>query len=163
MPTAYDYYPVALAVIDRISQGATQTTACHENGCTVAWFKKFVAADRQLVEMLEEADQLGYDALADALLSPENHDLYGTTDPKMAKIFSDNIKWLLAHRDKKRFGDVLEVKHEHTIAFAITDALEQAQLRVTDGMKMIDITPNARPLPPPMDDEDALILAQLMS
>lgn len=163
--TSYDYYPAVLYAIDRISQGSTKTAACDMSNISIATFDKYVAENVELKELLAEAEQRGFDAMADALLQPHNHKVYGMTDPKMAKIVSDNIKWLLSKRAQKVYGDKLEVKHEITLDRAVVDALSRAKDRALQGA-----------LPPPTDtanvieaeyvvvqDEDDADLAYLLS
>lgn len=100
-------------------------------------FNKYVAADEDLKMMLEEAQTVGNDALADALLNPFNNAEYGNTDANKAKLVSDNIKWLLAKRDNKRFGDRIEVKHEVTLDRAITDAMFAGRQRAEQAVQRI--------------------------
>lgn len=127
--SVYDDMPRVIEALSLISQGQTRTKACFTAGISVKSFLAYINADRELAEQMQEALVLGRDAMADALLDPQAHVLYGSTDPKMAKIYSDNIKWLLARLDRERFGDRIDVKQEITLAFAITDELEKARAR----------------------------------
>lgn len=133
MALSYDYYPAVLYAIDRISQGKTKTAACDDANISIAVFDKYVKENTELQEQLREAEQRGFDAMADALLQPHNHKLYGMTDSKMAKIMSENIKWLLSKRAQKVYGDKLEVKHEITLDRAVVDALARAKGRALQG------------------------------
>lgn len=133
MTIPYDYYPAVLYAIDRISQGKTRTSACDEANIDIGTFDRYVKADVELQTMLAEAEQRGHDAMADALLQPFNHRLYGHTDPKMAKVMSDNIKWLLGKRASKQYGEKLEIKHEITLDRAVVDALSRAKNRAMQG------------------------------
>lgn len=154
---AYDAYPTAIAIIDRISQGLTVSKACRERNVRPSWFKKLVDSDAELGRLLLDAEVDGNDALADSLLDLDSRDsLYSSTDPKMLKQYADNVKWLLGHRDRKRFGDSVEIKHEHTLAFVVTDALDQARARISNAM--IDVTP--KQIAAPIDD--AAILDELL-
>lgn len=131
--TTYDYYPAVLYAIDRISQGLTKTAACDAANISIATFERYVAESGELKDMYTEAEQRGFDAMADALLQPFNHKDYGHTDPKMAKVMSDNLKWLLSKRASKVYGDKLEVKHEVTLDRAVVDALSRAKDRALAG------------------------------
>lgn len=130
----YDLYPLVLQALDKISQGVPETTAVNEVAVegrvafSVRQFKKAINDDKELMFSYQESLQLGYDALAAALLSPETG-RFGTTDVKKMKVYSDNIKWYLEKLDSKRFGQKVEVKQEVTVAFAITDQLERARAR----------------------------------
>lgn len=131
--SSYDYYPAVLYAIDQISQGRTKTAACDASNISISTFDKYIAENGELKDLLTEAEQRGFDAMADALLQPHNHKTYGMTDPKMAKIMSDNIKWLLSKRAQKVYGDKLEVKHEITLDRAVVDALSRAKDRALQG------------------------------
>jgi hypothetical protein len=129
MSLTYDYYPAVLYAIERISLGATKTRACDEANITIATFDKYVEKDAQLQEMLSEAVTRGNDAMADALLDPVGNEMYGQEDPKVMKIVSDNIKWLLGKRDQKRFGDKVQVDVNVTADRAIVEALQAGRRR----------------------------------
>lgn len=129
MTTPYDYYPVILHIIDQISQGHTRTGACDSNGIRIPLFEQYVKNDPQLTELLMEAETRGYDAMADALLRIDNHGIYGCSDPKMAKVISDNIKWLLSKRKSKEYGERITINHNLTADKAITDALTAGKNR----------------------------------
>lgn len=145
----YDYYPAVLYAIDRISQGRSKTASCDLANITIAMFDKYVRENDDLKVALQEAEQRGFDAMADALLEPDRHLIYGRTDSKMAKIVGDNIKWLLSKRAQKVYGDKLEVKHEITLDRAVTDALARAKDRALLGNVA------ATALPPPDNVIDA--------
>jgi hypothetical protein len=148
MATPYELYAAALYVIDEVGQGRTLTSACDMANLSLVSFKRHVASDASLQELLDEAVQRGNDALIDALIDVDTHALYGHLDSKMAKVQSDNIKWVLSKRDPGKFGDKIEIKHEISVDRAITDALAAARNRVA--------------LPPPGAVEDALILSEIL-
>lgn len=144
MTTPYDDYRAVLSAIDAISQGETRTVACDQAKISIAKFERYIQSDPRLQEMYIDAERRGYDALADALIHIDNDSVHGQSDPKMAKVISDNIKWILARRDTKRFGDRIEVKHELTMDRAIIDALEAARNRtamIEHTPRVIDVTP----------------------
>ena len=123
MSISYDYYPAILYAIGRIGLGRTRTRACDEANITVATFDSYVNRHPELQELLREEEQRGYDAMAEALLQPDNHGLYGHSDPKMAKVQSDNLKWFLAKKKPKEYGEKITIDHNITADKAITDAL----------------------------------------
>lgn len=153
----YDYYNAVLYVINALGQGVTLTAACDQANIAIPAFKKYVNNDETLKELYDDACQRGNDALVDALIDVDTNKLYGHTDSKMAKVQSDNIKWVLAKRDPSRFGDRIEVKHELSLDRAITDALVAARNRS-----------GSPALPPPVIedavivDDEAALLRQLM-
>jgi len=129
MALPYDYYPAVLYAIDQIGQGNTLTEACDKANISVLVFKSYVDKDDMLKEMFQDAEQRSYDAFADALINIDNHKIHGQSNPQMAKVISDNIKWVLSKRDPKRFAERVEIKHELTLDRAITDALNAARKR----------------------------------
>lgn len=141
----YDFLPLVMEALDKIAEGMTETRACDEVRINPAVFKNYISKSDELQEMYTEALQRGYDAMADALLNPDNHALYGRSDSKMAKVQSDNIKWFLEKRDAKRFGQRVQVDHHLTADRAITQALLAARNRVPllahEPSEIIDVTP----------------------
>jgi len=159
MTITYDKYIQVLEVIESIGQGWTLTRACDLHRVGMLTFKKYIDNDEQLNALYVDAIQRGNDALADALLEPDNNEIYGRTDSKMAKVMSDNIKWVLSKRDK-RFADRVEHKVTLTADTAITSALEMARTRVAHKAPvLIDVTPK----PPLTEAEQAELDALLAS
>lgn len=154
----YDSLPSVLLALDLISQGNSETMACDEAGVSVSTFRYHIKNDDKLQEMYDEAFQRGTDAMADALLNPDNHSLYGHSDAKMAKVQSDNIKWLLSKRRPKDFGDRIEVNHTITADKAITQALLAARNRVP----LVDMG-EAEVVENYVDKTEADILAEIFS
>ena len=64
-----------------------------------------------LVTKFNDAQEDGYDALADQLLTITNEE----SDHNKAKVKSDNIKWLLSKRKATVYGDKIEVNMNATI------------------------------------------------
>lgn len=155
---SYDYYPKVLNVLELISQGQTETAACDEEHVSIVTFRSYIKNDATLQVAYEEAVQRGHDAMADALINIDNHKIHGHSDAKMAKVISDNIKWVLAKRDNKRFGDRIEVKHEITMDKAIVTALEAGKRRAASlPGPVIDLVAVE-----PISEDDA-IMRDLMS
>jgi len=161
MNLPYDYYPAVLNVIDLISQGYTKTSACDENNIHMTTFDNYIKNNLTLQELLIEAEQRCYDAMADALLNPDNHDIYGHSDPKMAKVQSDNMKWFLDKKDRKRYGERVTVDHNLTADKAIVAALtagrqraHHLEFRDVEEAEFVDVTPV---------NEDEILLAEICS
>lgn len=130
MGLPYDYIPLVMKAIEYISTGYTETRACDYAGVSISTFKNYIKGSDELQALYDEAMQRGYDAMAEALLEPDNHLIYGHSDPKMAKVQSDNIKFFLERRDAKRYGQRVEVNHHITADKAITQALNAAKQRM---------------------------------
>lgn len=169
----YDYVPAVLYAIDKISQGMSPTAACDEANIKIATFEAYVKRDPTLQELYVDAERRGYDAMADALLRPQHHTLYGETNPQMAKVVSDNIKWYLSKKKPKEYGERIEIKHEITLDRAITDAMDKARQRVLER-PTIDVEYEEIETPPKMIEgvvnsvvqtvaEDEAILAELLA
>lgn len=162
MSLPYDYYPAVLYALNEIGQGRTLTDACDRANISVVMFDHHVKNSKELQAMYEEAVQRGNDAMADALVNIDNHKIHGQSDAKMAKVISDNIKWVLGKRDSKRFGEKIEVKHEITMDRAIVSALEHARNRVpmieAEYERIIDVIPATLSY-----DEDDEVLRELLS
>jgi|SRR5688572_14939357 len=148
-----------MRVITLVGQGKMLTDACDEVFLNVSTFRKYVATTPELVDAFSDAEQRGYDALADSLLTihkPGN--VHACVDTKEMKIVSDNAKWLLEKRRNKQYGQKVLVETHVTADRAIIDALSRARDRATRVIEdvpytVIDITP----LPsssPAVDDED---------
>lgn len=148
--------PKIMKAIELLSEGYTETRACDEVLMSVASFQNYIKKSEELQALYDEAMQRGYDAMAEALLSPDNHRLYGHSDPKMAKVQSDNIKFFLERRYAKRYGQKVEVSHTLTADKAITQALAAARQRVLPAPSdVIDLTP--------IEQSDDEILAEIFS
>lgn len=143
MGLPYDYMPLVMQAIDYISTGYTETRACDYARVNITTFKQYIKNSEELQALYNEAMQRGYDAMAEALLEPDNHAIYGHSDPKMAKVQSDNIKFFLERRDSKRYGQKVEVNHHLTADKAITQALNAARHRALPppSYEVIDVVP----------------------
>lgn len=153
MPTAYEYYAAVLYALGEISQGRTPTKACDAANISYEMFDKYTTNDPALQALREAAERRGYDTMADLLLSlREPTNPYFTTDPKEQKVISDNIKWLLARRRSKDYGDRVEVKVEQTVTHVITQQLEAGRQRALAAPRPADVVDaeyHVIPPPPP--------------
>lgn len=164
MSLPYDYYPAVLHALELLSQGRTKTRACDEANITLATFESYVKNIPELTEMFTEAEQRSYDAMAEALVDIDNHAIHGQSDPKMAKVISDNIKWLLSKRRSKEYGERITVDHTITADKAITDALAAGRKRaaLTVDAEYIDVTPAAL-IGNVVEQSEEAMLAELLS
>lgn len=158
MALPYDHYPAVLQAIDLLSQGNTLTKACDDANLSISTFYHYVRKDEELNAMYVEADQRGSDAMADALVNIDNHRVHGQSDPKMAKVISDNIKWVLGKRKPKEYGDRVQVDHSVTVDVAITTALDAARRRTGTLPEIIDAE-----TVPAFEGEDAEIMRELFA
>jgi hypothetical protein len=129
---ATDTYSRVLSVITLLSQGRTLTEACDESRINFATFRQYVNNVPELTALFTDAEQRGYDVMADALLNifDPGHK-YGETEPKRAKIISDNIKWYLARKRPQLYGDKSIVEHQITADKTIVEALSRGKETVS--------------------------------
>lgn len=152
-PTIYDMTTNVMQALDFISKGSTITRACALAGISVAAFQRHIRQTEGFADLYAEAEQNGYDAMADALLDPVAHPEYGSTDPKMAKVYGDNIKWFLARKKPSTYGDKVTVTHEITADRAITDLLQAAHKRAIDQVVQPAIDVEYKVVEQPVQDD----------
>ncbi len=108
---------------------------------------------------------MAHDAMADALINIDNHEIHGQSDPKMAAVVSKNIQWVLERRDAKRYGQ--RVEHNHTVSAdrIITSALELARTAVANVQTapLIDVTPATPATPAVVQSSEEDDLSDLLS
>jgi len=133
MTLPVDIYPRVMAALNFISQGHTISASCDKAGLSYTAFKKYVDSTPELLDVFTDAEQRGYDRMADALLQIDSDLVYGSSDPKKMKIISDNIKWYLSRKRPAQYGERVTVEHNITADRAIIDALERARQRSIGG------------------------------
>jgi hypothetical protein len=142
---ALDTYARVLEVISLVSQGRTLTSACREAKISVITVQRACKDNVELNDAMVEAEQVGHDTLSEILLEIDRDPHYGTNDPRMAKVVSDNIKWLLAKKNPKKFGEKIVVENKLTADRAILDALDAAKnraiTRVVDDVAYTVVNP----------------------
>lgn len=161
MALPYDNYKAILQALSLFSQGHTLTAACDEAGLPIYTLRNLLKKDTELQELYAEAEQRGYDAMADALVNIDNHKIHGHSDPKMAQVISRNIMWYLSKRNPKMYGERVQVDHSVTVDIAITAALDAARHRVITAAK--PETVDAQSVPAYEDEDEKAILQQLLS
>lgn len=129
-----DVYIRVMHALDLISQGKTETVACDEARISKDTLDMYTSRDANLADMANNAKARGYDTLADILLHIDTDTEYGSSDPKVMKVLSDNIKWFLSRKDVKRYGDRMLVEHSITADKEIVEALSRGKQRVLEGV-----------------------------
>jgi len=117
------YMPKVWKVLDLIEQGRSVSRACRETGLSSSTLYATKKRYPVIKDAYEQAQRRGCDALMDALLDINDHPIYGKGDAQDKKLMSDNIKWVLARKDRARFGTQTQhdaqanaKKAEHIIA-----------------------------------------------
>lgn len=161
----YDQYPAVISAINLIGQGRTVTAACDEVGVPIPTFENYVKNDPSLQALYVDAERRGYDAMADALVTINQvknpvtgrDNLYAETNPAMAKVVSDNIKFLLERRNPTRYGAKATVTHEFKLDQAIIAQLQAGKKRAFDKMIEGEVVKETAPIlieAVPVDDDD---------
>lgn len=139
-------YTTAMHVLDEMREGYTLTQACKRQHTSRRVIIGMMGKDATLQKMVSEAAIESEDMMADLLVNIDQHH----PDPKMAKVISDNIKWLLARRRGADYGDRMVVESRNTSQDeAIISALREAIGRIPIPEKpiedIIDVTPEPDP------------------
>ena len=133
MTLPIDTLTAVMRALDFLSQGHTLSAACDKASISVSAFNKTVRNTKELHDLFTDAEQRGYDRMADTLLTMDAVDNvnspYYQTDPKIMKILSDNIKWYLSRKRPQQYGERVIVENTITADRAIIDALERAKQR----------------------------------
>lgn len=130
-----EIYVKVMNALDYISQGVTPTRACDKAGTTTYWLKRAMEQDDVLQALAVEAFERGHDTLADILLHIDTDQEYGSSDPKIMTVKSNNIKWYLSRRDQARYGEKVVVENRITADKAIVEALSRGKQRVIEAAK----------------------------
>lgn len=128
-----DVYGRVMHALDLISQGKTETKACSEARITKHTLEHYLGQDDFLAMLAAEAVQRGYDVMADILLHIDTDMEYGSSDPKIMKIKSDNIKWFLSRKNGLKYGDRLTVENIITADKTVVEMLSRGKQRAIEG------------------------------
>jgi len=128
--------PKIMRVIDLLRQGRSPTEACRDTMVTWHSVKRYCDKDEDLKGMLIDAQQEGFDTLADLLLTLDRDPFYGQSDPAMLKAMSDNIKWYLARKNPAGYGDKQTVDVNIRADSVILAALNAAKLRAPPMLEL---------------------------
>lgn len=121
--------PLLMLTIDKIRDGHTLTAACRVSGIGVATFRRHVSGNKDLQELLATAEQESHDAMADYLVDPFAHEIYGYTDAAKAALVSRNMQWLLQRRAPQKYGDKSSIEVTHRADDTLIAAMEAGRLR----------------------------------
>lgn len=114
---------IGAAIIARLYAGDTIQQACAAAGIKGEVLARWRNENQSYSERFAQALDYYHDRRADSLLTA--HD--DIPDPQRARLYSDNVKWLLSKRDK-RYSERLELNVEHRVSLA--DALKEANGRL---------------------------------
>lgn len=135
--------PKVMSVISLLQEGRTLSAACDHVGVSTSTVKRYVQDHPELADAFRDAEQHGYDMMAEALLEIQSHPVYGTNIPAMASVVSGNIKWFLARKRPDVYGE----KVEHKITISADREVMEALLRARERAQLRGPTINALPSP----------------
>lgn len=122
------------AILD-IEKGLNLSNSLKRNALTSQIFFRALESDESLYIRYNSAIMAQTHMLADELL--DIADTY--EDVPRAKLKSDNIKWLISKRNRKDYGDKLDIDVTHSVD--IRAALNEAESRIKDApLPLIDKT-----------------------
>lgn len=112
-----------------LNKGLNLTHSLKQNSLTPQKFFKALEENESLRIQYNAIVEAQTHVLADELLEiPDQYD-----DVTRAKLKSDNIRWLIARRNRKAYGDKLEIDHNHSVD--IRAALDDADSRLKEVNK----------------------------
>lgn len=129
----YDVFPRVQAALGYLARGYTLTRACDTAQLSPSTFRRWIETSPELKDQFSDAEQRGYDTMADVLLDIFADPHLGQTDATKAKIISDNIKWYLARKRPAQYGDRTLVDIHVTADKAIVEALARGRERAEHG------------------------------
>jgi len=107
-----------------IADGSTISDACRQAGIDRNRFYADIKGIPDLRQQLKVAQELGAEAMADTLAN-----IHATVrDPLMARVVSENRKWLLSKRASERFGD--HIGKNDNVSNDLTAILKEAVARI---------------------------------
>jgi hypothetical protein len=123
-------------VLDDIAAGMTVTEACALHAIDPRAFLKARKAHPDLQAAFVLAQETGAEAQADALYNIHQR----VRDPLMARVVSDNRKWLLSKRQAATYGDKLQVETQHNadLAAILKEAIARIPRPNSDQSPMIE-------------------------
>lgn len=113
-----------LIILEKLAEGIAKTAICRDLGLAPKTLKAWRLVDAAFENECQMCEKLGNEALADGLLTAHTEHL----NPAMAKVESDNTKWLLAVRDRSTYGTKVEVSD--TSSAGLVDVLKAAIARI---------------------------------
>jgi hypothetical protein len=137
---------IAHQACELVAQGMFITDAAKQLGFAPCTFYEWRDKYPEFASRLARAEDQGFDALADRLVSaPDDYE-----DVQRARLYSDNVKWILARRSK-RYADRMDLSISQVIDIGsaladararalrpVCDQPEQAEAQVVD---YVDVSP----------------------
>jgi hypothetical protein len=124
-------------IIERCACGELLPMICSDDHMPhISSVYRRAKASAEFEDMLSSAQETGRDVLAAELLTVHET----IHDPQRARLKADNIKWLLSRLGRAKYGDKLDVDHNHR--FDLGDAIAKGYARANKSNDIIDVTPD---------------------
>ena len=133
----------ALAICTDIARGKTMTRACKAHGVDVFVFLRWREKYPEIAQVFSRCIEYWSHVQADELMTIPDKGW----NPATARLHSENVKFLIARRNRKDYGD--STAPQDQVQGALVDALQQAiqriprpthDLAITIDAQAIDIT-----------------------
>jgi hypothetical protein len=129
----HEQYKIMLPrVLERICSGATLNKILEDDfrGIDPGGFMRWIKTNPKYYELYKEAKEVRTESWVGKIVQHAE----GTTsldDVQRSKLIVDTYKWLIECDDRKSYGKTQQINVAGSIS--ITDALEQAKMRVIEG------------------------------
>lgn len=119
-------------VIEHIYRGRSLQSLLQEDYRVMSYedFLRWIKRDAQRYERFKEAQESRTEFIAGEILDIADAE-DSIEDVQRSKLKIDTRKWIMGAWNKKRYGEVKQLEVGGTIS--ITEALQQAQMRVIEG------------------------------
>lgn len=120
-------------ILIRLSDGEILADILRSTGVNVSTFYNYIRKDPKRNDAYKTAREVSTHALADKLVSVITDE--SLTDFQK-RLYSDNVKWLTARRNKKDYGEKIEIEQNTSIDLKL--ALKQAESRVVNTVNIAE-------------------------
>jgi hypothetical protein len=128
--------PAYKTVIDVMQTGETVVTSCQKAGVSVAAFYAAKRRSPELQSAFEAAQEIQLDVMADDIFNIHVR----VRDPLMARVVSENRRWLLGKRNPLKFGEKMPIDDARNadLTAILREAVARIPRPVSDQPQTID-------------------------
>jgi hypothetical protein len=127
---------IAEEILSRYADGETLSTICKDEHMPK---RNTVYRWRQSYPEFGEAYLLAQEEHVDALVDEAGHIVDTEQNPQLAKVRSDHRRWLASRLNRQKFGDKLDVQHNHTLDISPALALAVKRMKSIGVGTVIDV------------------------
>lgn len=129
-------------ILVKIGNGEAISAICREYGITPYHYQKYLKSDSLFQSKLETAQQISAECKVDELIALADG-IESAADAAIARVKSENIKWLATKQYREKYGEKMEVNVHQTLD--LSKVLAAASARVAPILhqekQTIDVTP----------------------